>query len=76
MIASRTFEKYEGLGNDFLVVEAKDERDVTPEQAAILCDRRLGVGGDGVLLRWLGTVRFVPWSRVTGIEPFDGGTRA
>ena len=50
MGAARTFEKYEGLGNDFLVVEADDEHAVTPEQAAALCDRHVGVGGDGVLL--------------------------
>jgi diaminopimelate epimerase len=44
------FFKYEGLGNDFLVVDASDEGAVTPERAAVLCDRRFGVGGDGVLL--------------------------
>jgi hypothetical protein len=30
------------------------------------------VGADGVLLRWLGTLRFVPWASVTSIETFDG----
>ncbi len=50
MGAPRTFEKYEGLGNDFLVVEADDEGAITPEQAVALCDRHFGVGGDGVLL--------------------------
>jgi diaminopimelate epimerase len=50
MGAARTFEKYEGLGNDFLLVETDDAQAVTPEQAAALCDRRFGVGGDGVLL--------------------------
>jgi diaminopimelate epimerase len=44
------FEKYEGLGNDFLVVDARDEDEVGPARAVALCDRRLGVGGDGVLL--------------------------
>ncbi len=44
------FHKYEGLGNDFLVVDATDERVVSPEQAVALCDRHRGVGGDGVLL--------------------------
>jgi diaminopimelate epimerase len=44
------FEKYEGLGNDFLVVDARDEGEVPPARAAELCDRRRGVGGDGVLL--------------------------
>ena len=48
--AALRFEKYEGLGNDFIVVEAADERDVPPERAIRLCDRRFGVGADGVLL--------------------------
>jgi diaminopimelate epimerase len=44
------FGKYEGIGNDFLVVEADGDRALTPEQARALCDRHYGVGGDGVLL--------------------------
>ncbi|HEX4446569.1 MAG TPA: diaminopimelate epimerase [Polyangiaceae bacterium] len=44
------FHKYEGLGNDFVVVDASDEGVVSPERAVALCDRRFGVGGDGVLL--------------------------
>jgi diaminopimelate epimerase len=50
MGAPLAFRKYEGLGNDFIVVDVADERDVSPEQAAALCDRRFGVGADGVLL--------------------------
>jgi diaminopimelate epimerase len=46
----RAFHKYEGLGNDFIVVDAGDERDVLPDRAVALCDRRFGVGADGVLL--------------------------
>lgn len=44
------FGKYEGIGNDFLVVDADSERSLGPEQARKLCDRHYGVGGDGVLL--------------------------
>jgi diaminopimelate epimerase len=44
------FVKYEGAGNDFLVVEAATERAVSPERAVALCDRHYGVGADGVLL--------------------------
>jgi diaminopimelate epimerase len=44
------FVKYEGAGNDFLVVEAPTERFVSPERAVALCDRHFGVGADGVLL--------------------------
>lgn len=39
------FEKWEGLGNDFVVTEVE----VTPARATALCDRRRGIGGDGVL---------------------------
>jgi diaminopimelate epimerase len=47
---SLKFTKYEGLGNDFLVVDARSESELAPERAARLCDRHFGVGGDGVLL--------------------------
>ena len=45
-----SFDKYEGLGNDFIVVDARAEADVSPELATRLCDRRFGIGGDGVLV--------------------------
>jgi diaminopimelate epimerase len=44
------FFKYEGLGNDFIVVDAPDEARVDPDKARTLCDRRFGIGADGVLL--------------------------
>jgi diaminopimelate epimerase len=44
------FTKYEGLGNDFIVVDLPDEHAMTRERATQLCDRRLGVGADGVLI--------------------------
>jgi len=44
------FQKYEGLGNDFVIVEAERDDAVTPAAAREICDRRLGVGADGVLL--------------------------
>lgn len=45
------FSKYQGLGNDFILIY--DERlsfSVTSEQAIRWCDRRLGVGADGVII--------------------------
>lgn len=45
-----SFIKYQGLGNDFIVVEASDEYAVSPERARTLCDRHFGIGADGVLL--------------------------
>ncbi|RYZ07210.1 MAG: diaminopimelate epimerase [Myxococcales bacterium] len=47
---SLRFGKYEGIGNDFLVVEASGDDALGPEDAQRLCDRHYGVGGDGVLL--------------------------
>jgi diaminopimelate epimerase len=44
------FGKYEGIGNDFLVIEVDGDAALGPEQARQLCDRHYGVGGDGVLL--------------------------
>ena len=48
---SRAFEKYEGLGNDFLVLDARvwPESELSPTLARTLCDRHTGVGGDGIL---------------------------
>ncbi len=45
----RRFAKYEGLGNDFIVVDAAADA-VSKADAVRACDRRLGVGGDGVLV--------------------------
>jgi diaminopimelate epimerase len=40
--------KHEGWGNDFLVI-ADDVQEFTPELARRVCDRRFGVGADGLL---------------------------
>jgi diaminopimelate epimerase len=46
------FEKWEGLGNDFVLIDAAEEGSVPLSDGAVqrLCDRRRGVGADGVLL--------------------------
>jgi len=42
--------KHHGAGNDFLVlVDPDDRRPVAPELVRALCDRRFGVGADGLL---------------------------
>ena len=41
------FTKMQGLGNDFVVVG--EEVTVSPDMVTALCDRRFGVGADGVL---------------------------
>lgn len=43
------FEKWEGLGNDFLVVVLPEGAAPSAEEARLVCDRHFGVGGDGVL---------------------------
>jgi diaminopimelate epimerase len=45
-----TFTKYEGLGNDFIVLDGRSESDVDERLARTLCDRHFGIGADGVLL--------------------------
>ena len=42
------FTKMQGLGNDFIVVDGPLE--LTAAQVSILCDRRTGIGADGVLI--------------------------
>jgi diaminopimelate epimerase len=44
------FAKYEGAGNDFvMVLDLDDVRPIGAEEAAALCDRRFGVGADGTI---------------------------
>lgn len=45
-----SFNKYEGAGNDFIVIDAESDAAVSPSDARALCDRHFGVGADGVLL--------------------------
>jgi diaminopimelate epimerase len=48
-VARVTFQKYEGLGNDFILVEGARDR-LAAGVVAKLCDRHFGIGADGVLL--------------------------
>ncbi len=45
------FSKYEGLGNDFILIDnrSSDTPMIEPEQAIVWCDRHFGVGADGVI---------------------------
>jgi diaminopimelate epimerase len=47
MIRPVRFEKWQALGNDYLIVE---DTELTEELVRHLCDRHFGVGADGVLL--------------------------
>ncbi len=45
------FFKYHGLGNDFVVLDRRlNARDIEADVAIALCDRRRGIGADGVLV--------------------------
>lgn len=46
----RAFEKWQGLGNDFILVVGDAKRPPSAEEVRHLCDRRFGVGADGVLV--------------------------
>ena len=44
------FIKGHGTGNDFVIIPDIDGHlDLTPEQVRWLCDRHVGIGGNGVL---------------------------
>lgn len=45
------FWKYHGNGNDFIIINNfnKNRMDLSVEQIAHLCDRRLGIGADGLI---------------------------
>jgi len=53
------FSKYHGTGNDFIMVEdLEGQKSIPTEMIAALCDRRFGVGADGLI-------------RVTGLDDAD-----
>ena len=48
---SIAFSKYQGLGNDFILIDNRhsDTPIIDPEEAIIWCDRHFGIGADGII---------------------------
>lgn len=45
------FYKYQGTGNDFVILDGMSaEYQLTTEQVALLCDRKFGIGADGLMI--------------------------
>lgn len=46
-----TFYKYQGTGNDFILIDNRESKySLAKEQRAALCHRRFGIGADGLML--------------------------
>ncbi|WP_310483416.1 diaminopimelate epimerase [Chamaesiphon sp. VAR_48_metabat_403] len=54
---SIAFSKYQGLGNDFILIDNRhsDTPAIEPDEAMMWCDRHFGIGGDGVIFVLPGT---------------------
>jgi len=45
-----SFSKYHGTGNDFIIIDNKNNSiQLTTQQINFLCNRRFGIGADGLM---------------------------
>ena len=46
------FDKYQGAGNDFIIIDNRDDRydSLSQDNLKLLCDRNKGIGADGIIL--------------------------
>ena len=51
MSPARRFAKFQGLGNDFILIDNRFQKEpiFTPAEAVTMCNRNFGIGGDGVI---------------------------
>lgn len=54
---SLPFAKYQGLGNDFILIDNRHQSELalSPEEAVHWCDRHRGIGADGIIFLLTGT---------------------
>lgn len=53
MTTTIKFKKYTGAGNDFVLIDDRDDKisdSIFSEMTPVLCDRNFGIGGDGLMV--------------------------
>jgi diaminopimelate epimerase len=47
-----SFSKYHGTGNDFIIIDKTNQPEIelSEKEIRFLCDRRFGIGADGLMI--------------------------